>query len=214
MPGSLAATVIRRPIDIQEGMNATPTLTGAPPLVYYYGYPSPLDKPKLYKLLIERLAAAVQSKLGAEDGPLKTAGCIINASSVLAESAGQEHLHHIITHFAVSVVLVIGNERLYSELHRTYGDRLALIKLAKSGGVVNRDRQARRVQENLRIRQYFYGSSPLSELSPHSSTVSFMEIAVRKVGEGSLAPSSALPIGEGVVMRCHGLRGMSELSVS
>jgi polyribonucleotide 5'-hydroxyl-kinase len=200
MPGSLTATVIRRPIDVQEGLNATPAMTGSSPLVYYYGYPNPLDKPKLYRLLIERLAAAVQTKLSAEgeggEAGLKTAGCIINASSALAESAGHEHLHHIITHFAVSVVLVIGNERLHSELHRAYGDRLALIKLAKSGGVVNRDRQARRLQENLRIRQYFYGSSLLSELSPHSSTVSFMEIAVRKVGEGSLAPSSALPIGE------------------
>ena len=46
-----------------------------------------------------------------------------------------------------------------------------------------------------RIREYFYGT-PKYELSPFNTSVPFTEIAVRRIGEITQAPMSALPIGE------------------
>ena len=72
---------------------------------------------------------------------------------------------------------------------------IAVIKLAKSGGVVERDSAFRRHTQNQKIREYFYGTSK-SELAPYSTMINYHDIEILRVGEGSLAPSSALPIGE------------------
>ena len=43
------------------------------------------------------------------------------------------------------------------------------------------------------MREYFYG--PRGDLSPHSQTVRWDELALYAVGGGPRAPTSALPIG-------------------
>ena len=35
----------------------------------------------------------------------------------------------------VNVILVVGHEKLNVEMQRTYGNRIAVLKIAKSGGV-------------------------------------------------------------------------------
>ncbi|KAF9996802.1 Cleavage polyadenylation factor subunit clp1 [Modicella reniformis] len=78
-----------------------------------------------------------------------------------------------ITHIpAVQVIIVLGHERFYSDmvrLHQKPGSAstpgVAVIKLAKSGGVVERDTAFRRQTQNQKIREYFYGTSKL-ELAP------------------------------------------------
>jgi polyribonucleotide 5'-hydroxyl-kinase len=96
----------------------------------------------------------------------------------------------------VDVIIVLGHERLYADMTRLHQKSgVAVIKLAKSGGVVERDTAFRRQTQNQKIREYFYGTSK-SELAPYSTMINFHDIEILRVGEGSLAPSSALPIGE------------------
>ncbi|KAF9941838.1 hypothetical protein BGZ67_003928 [Mortierella alpina] len=96
----------------------------------------------------------------------------------------------------VDVIIVLGHERLYSDMTRLHQKSgVSVIKLAKSGGVVERDSAFRRQTQKQKIREYFYGTSK-SELAPYSTMVNYHDVEVLRVGEGSLAPSSALPIGE------------------
>ncbi|KAI9094124.1 Pre-mRNA cleavage complex II protein Clp1-domain-containing protein [Phlyctochytrium arcticum] len=194
LPGTLAAMAVAKPIDIEEEFSASSATTGTSPLVYYYGYTSALEKPKLYTALVDRLAMMVQKKLGELD--VRSSGCIINTPSQFAEVEGYEIMNNAITQFGVNAILVVGHERLYSELKRRHpeGSNISIVKLAKSGGVVTRDRVYRKQLEMSKIKEYFYGTLK-GELSPYSSIVPFADVAVRRVGEGTLAPSSALPLG-------------------
>lgn len=92
--------------------------------------------------------------------------------------------------------MVLGHERLYSDMLRLHRDRpgiAAIVKLTKSGGVVERDRQFKVQLQRSKIQEYFYGT-PKCELSPYSMLVGFDEVKIWRVGE-ALAPSSALPLG-------------------
>lgn len=71
---------------------------------------------------------------------------------------------------------------------------MTILKLNKSGGVVSRDKAARRAMQLQRIKEYFYGTSK-NDLTPFSQTVPLSDVIVRRVMEGSIAPSSTLPIG-------------------
>ncbi|ORY44894.1 hypothetical protein BCR33DRAFT_850384 [Rhizoclosmatium globosum] len=134
LPGSLTATIISRPIDIEEGLSGTPSSTGIQPLVYYYGYIDPNEKLKLYQKQVSLLAATVQSKL-ASDPALRTAGVLIDTPSQFTENPAL--LSHAIEVWKPSVILVVGHERVYSDLARQFqGSRdVSVLKLAKSGGV-------------------------------------------------------------------------------
>jgi polyribonucleotide 5'-hydroxyl-kinase len=94
------------------------------------------------------------------------------------------------------VIIVIGHEKLLSDLKRKYPNpsQMTILKVSKSGGVVTRDKDVRRQFNLQRVKQYFYGV-PTVELTPFSQTVPFTDVIVRRAVEGSIAPSSALPIG-------------------
>lgn len=92
----------------------------------------------------------------------------------------------------VNVLIVLGSERLYSDMvrrfsgHRTgTGEPISVVKLDKSGGCVDRDdvymKQARQAQ----IREYFFGD-PRITLSPHTQQVSFGLLTIYKVAECTL----------------------------
>ncbi|KAI9333142.1 Pre-mRNA cleavage complex II protein Clp1-domain-containing protein [Obelidium mucronatum] len=198
LPGCVAASVFSRVVDVEEGMGGTLASSGTSPIVFYYGYNEPTEKEKLYKKQVERLAAVVDAKLDS-DPQVRIAGVIIDTPSVFAEPAGYPLLQHAIEAFKPTVIFVIGHERLFSDLHRLYqpsiaSKNLVVLKLPKSGGVVSRDKAYRRALQSAKIREYFYGT-PKFPLSPFSSIVGFHELHVRRVGDSTAAPSSALPIG-------------------
>ncbi|KAJ3091330.1 Cleavage polyadenylation factor subunit clp1, partial [Quaeritorhiza haematococci] len=200
IPGTLTATSISRVIDVEEELGSSPLTTNTTPLAFYYGFPSPTEKPTLYGLLVKRLAECVNQRREV-DAATRISGLIINTPGQFAEgTSGYDLLKQAIEEFSVNVILVIGHERLYSDLTRHHQDdrNMSIIKLAKSGGVVNRDRTYRRQLQNQKIREYFYGTPTANnraELSPYTNVVPFTDVAVRRVGEGTLAPSSALPLG-------------------
>lgn len=97
------------------------------------------------------------------------------------------------------MIFVIGNERLYSDLQRTYNTKINVLKITKSGGVVNRDATFRRASQMLKVRDYFYGTQHTqlgrADLNPYSLIVPHKDVQVRKVGQELIAPTSALPLG-------------------
>ncbi|KAL4449416.1 hypothetical protein ABPG77_007060 [Micractinium sp. CCAP 211/92] len=109
---------------------------------------------------------------------------------------GYELLKHTVQAIKCDVVLVVGDERLYSQLSmelKRSSPGTQVLKLARSGGVVVRSRELRAQARKVRVEEYFYGFN--KELSPASQTARFDELQVYRVGGGPRAPTSALPIG-------------------
>jgi polyribonucleotide 5'-hydroxyl-kinase len=95
----------------------------------------------------------------------------------------------------VNIILVLGSERLHSELQRrfssytgTAGEPLTVIKLDKSGGCVDRDEAFTKESREDAIREYFFGDLKRT-LSPHPRNVNFDEVVVYKIYEGKVTLS-------------------------
>lgn len=187
IPGCIAATPIELPFDPIEGIPLEM------PLVYFYGHTDPGVIADLYKICVKELAQVLEKKFSG-DNESRAAGMVINTMGWI-EGAGYELLLHAINMFNVNVVLVLGQEKLYSMLKGVLRGKpnVDVVKLQKSGGVVSRNQKLRMKDWSCKIREYFYG--PASDLSPHSNTTNFSDISVYKIGGGSQAPRSALPIG-------------------
>ena len=93
------------------------------------------------------------------------------------------------------MVICLGHERLYSDMTRILKDKpsIQVVKLSKSGGVVERDKQFKNQLQRSKIQEYFYGTLKC-DLAPYSIIVNINDMNVWRVGE-AMAPSSALPLG-------------------
>lgn len=129
--------MISRPIDVEEGFSAPITLTQTSPLVYYYGSLSPLEKPRLYDTLVTKLATVVKKKL--EGAMAKAAGIIVDTPAEFVTPEGFKQISHVVEEFGITSILVIGQERLFSDLERNYKENLliTIIGISKSGGVIS-----------------------------------------------------------------------------
>jgi len=199
MPGTLSATSITHIIDVEEGFGSSATTAPSMgsttlPLVYYYGYADSGENLKLFKMLTSQLAKVVKARID-EDANARVSGLVIDTNG-LTDNTGYEIIQHCVELFYVNIIIVLGHERLYSDMDRLYNDNndVTVLKLLKSGGVVDRDNAFRRQLQMRKIREYFYGT-PKCELSPYSTIINFHDFSIYRVGVGSLAPSSALPIG-------------------
>lgn len=160
MPGTITATSISHIIDVEEGFGSTATTAASMgsttmPLAYYYGYQSPAENVQLYKLLVSKLAQGVKAR-SAIDEETRLGGQIIDTTGLI-DQVGYGIIQHVIeqfsgkTHFCppcymasfthhsiiVNVVVVLGHERLYSDMTRILRDKpeVSVVKVAKSGGV-------------------------------------------------------------------------------
>jgi len=194
IPSTLTATVIDKPIDIEEQLSVLPAKSSMAPLTYFFGYLQSTDKLKLYNKLLTKLSETIQKKMD-KDSIVKYSGLIISTPNNLSNNSNWDTFTSIIEKFKVNVVIVVGHERLYSDISKYYQDNneIAVVKLSKSGGVVNRDSSYRRILQSYKIKEYFYGTHKC-ELAPYSVIVSFSDIFIRTIEQG-IAPSSALPIG-------------------
>ncbi len=57
MPGSVSATPVEGPIDIEEGMPIDL------PLVFYYGHQTPTDNPELYRAIVEQISSILYKRV-------------------------------------------------------------------------------------------------------------------------------------------------------
>ncbi|KAI9753918.1 MAG: NADPH:quinone reductase [Chaenotheca gracillima] len=206
VPGTLTATAFSSIVDVEEGWGSSSTSGPSPvpvklPLVYYYGLASPEENPKLYKPITTRLALAVTSRL-AEDQEARVAGCIIDTAGIISQGKdGYDLVQHIVSEFSVNVLLVLGSERLYSDMLRRFDgskisteETISVVKLAKSGGCVDRDESYMQQARHAQLKEYFFGD-PKRPLSPYSQLVDFASLTIFRVLEASTLQSSLLPGG-------------------
>ena len=99
--------MIERPADIEEGYSLNA------PLVFHYGHTSPSSNYPLFKMLVSRMADCVNLKTE-KSKKCNVSGCIINTGGWI-KGAGYDSLKHIAGCFEVDVIVVLGQERLYSE---------------------------------------------------------------------------------------------------
>ncbi|RYR54022.1 hypothetical protein Ahy_A06g029272 isoform D [Arachis hypogaea] len=187
IPGCIAATPIEMPIDPVEG------ITLEMPLVYFFGHTTPSNNVELYKVLVKELGGMLERQF-AGNAESRASGMVINTMGWI-EGVGYDLLLHAIRTLKANVVLVLGQEKLYSMLRDVLkGEpKVDVVKLQRSGGVVSRNVKVRQKARSFRIREYFYGL--LNDLSPHSNIANFSDLCVYRIGGGPQAPRSALPIG-------------------
>uniref|UniRef100_A0A0D6R4E5 Protein CLP1 homolog n=1 Tax=Araucaria cunninghamii TaxID=56994 RepID=A0A0D6R4E5_ARACU len=187
IPGAIAATPIEMPIDPVEGIPLEM------PIVYFYGHNQPGVNPGLYKVLVKELARTLDLQFSG-NAESRAAGMVINTMGWV-EGLGYELLLHAIDTFNADVVLVLGQEKLYSMLKDMLKGKtnIDIVKLHRSGGVVSRNAKYRSRMRVCRTREYFYGIT--NDLSPHASVANFNDLLIYRIGGGPQAPRSALPIG-------------------
>lgn len=187
VPGCLAACAVENPVDVEEG-----GFPGEPPVVFYYGGVSPSDNASLYKHCVERLAAVLEDRCK-KDPAAAAAGMIVNSMGWV-EGLGYDLLLHSIETLKINTVLVIGQDRLHSQMNRSLSSKgITVVKAPKSDGVVLRSKEYRSDARRRRVEEYFYGIQ--KELHPASQNAKIEDLQVYKVGGGPKAPSTALPIG-------------------
>lgn len=227
VPGCLSAMPLDGVLDpaLGFGGSATTGATGSTPripLVYPFGAASPAYNVRHYRRLLARLAVAVNSRLARHPNEARD-GLLVDFPGLSDRDKSGELIQAACVEFAIDTVLVLGNERLAIDLQRRYGDAATstlpgkraarVLKLPKSGGVVERDGEAMGALQQAQFRQYFYGATSATlgagtRLNTFSSTVSFDDVVLWKVddaGEASRATAAAkamqndslMPIGLG-----------------
>ncbi|KAI2607472.1 Clp1-domain-containing protein [Hypoxylon fragiforme] len=200
LPGSLSAAVFATIIDITTDWGSIPSSgpSAIPvklPLVYNYGLGQPEDNIRLYKQTLSRLAVAVTSRLS-EDPNVKTSGLLIDTGGVSTSKGGYDHLAHIVAEFSINIVLVIGSERMSSDMQKrlagqktSLDEPITVVSLDKSGGVVERDAGFLQQVREAAIKEYFFGGASTT-LSPFTQQVDFAALSIWRVTESS-TPTAA-----------------------
>jgi polyribonucleotide 5'-hydroxyl-kinase len=172
------------------------------PLVYYHGLPDVVDNEGAnYKALVSRLALAVTGRLQ-DDSEAREAGVIIDTPGSIASgksgTVGYELISHIVSEFAVSNIVILGSERLYSDTAKRFdgkpvsssstGETVAVIKLQKSGGCVDRDEAFMKSVRAAQVKAYFFGTPDSSNgvvLSPRQQQVEFRQLSLWRLKGGN-----------------------------
>ncbi len=153
---------------------------------------------------VQELAAHVRGRIASHPDPKTRFGGVFINTCGWVDGDGYDLLIFAAKTFQVDAILVLGDERLHSQLQAdpqlapsTRGEwptaPLAITRLMKSGGVVVRDANARRAARNRMCRQYFYGAD--ETFKPTQMTLGFKDFRMFRVGGGPQAPSHVLPLG-------------------
>lgn len=225
-PGALSAAPVHSPLPTCSPSNPLGSAaTSAPtalasnallPLVYWYGHAETKRNPLLMDRLIRNLGDNVDDKYHF-DAEGRVSGLIVDTPSSFGAGTGaSDHRHKLIKAcvdaFKINVILVVGHEKLNVEMQRTYRSQLTVVKIPKSGGIVELDHSYRERVHNYQLHTYMYGqiiSAPpgissatlggeaLTDLAlaPSSTVINFDDLSIFRIGAETMAPSSALPIG-------------------
>ncbi|TMW60330.1 hypothetical protein Poli38472_000372 [Pythium oligandrum] len=197
VPGSVAATPLdMNCLSIEDGY----VLTN--PLAFFYGHTNMAENAEHFRSMLQQLARAVKRRL-ADDNEVNASGCVINTCGWV-DGLGYDLLVESIQAFEVDVVLVIGQDRLFSRLQSSLAklpgaDRFSIVKLVRSGGVVPLNSKFRSTRRQSRIRDYFYGSHaltrPIPLLSPCINEYSLDEVEFYAIKDMRVS-AGMLPVGQ------------------
>ena len=166
-------------------------------LTYFYGYNSPKDNPDLYKTMVTTLGDKIKARME-RDADSRSAGIIVNTCGFI-DGVGSEIMLHSIRALSIDVVLVMGHDRLYSSLVKELPENtVTVVKLPRSGGVVQRDRLYRARLRRTRIREYFYGIDVYREsIKQSASTFSPARLSLR-ISSVRIMRAGGLQLSEGM----------------
>ncbi|PPQ93281.1 hypothetical protein CVT25_015279 [Psilocybe cyanescens] len=225
-PGAISVAPVYGPIPTASPANPLGTAaTTAPvslssnallPLAYWYGHSETKKNPLLMDRMIRNLGENVNDRFEL-DPEGRASGLIVDTPSSFATGpAANNHRHKLIKAcidaFKISMIVVVGHEKLNVEVQRTYGSLLSVVKIPKSGGVVEVDYSYRERVRNYEMHTYMYGQvihppagitnatlggENLTDLvlSPSSTVINFGDLHIYRVGSDAMAPSDALPVG-------------------
>jgi polyribonucleotide 5'-hydroxyl-kinase len=114
-PTTIGAVVSER-IDV-ESFTLSSTSS---PLLYHFGHFHPNQNSKMYRSIVTKLASVCE-RMSQDSAEIKKFGYIIDTHPWIDDSSTADILH-IVELFKVNIVLVIGQERLYSELNKKISD--------------------------------------------------------------------------------------------
>lgn len=200
IPGTISAC----PLSYEALSIETHAATGVPPgtaspLALWHGSASSLT-PELWKVQVKALAAKINQRLQG-DALERASGLLVNTSGTMQGDAIDLLIYAIQT-LSISVVLVMGHDRLYSMLKSKLGkDTMTIIKLPRSGGVVTRESSFLRNSRLRSIKRYFYGglveapntTKRVPELTPFLIQLPTDQITIYKFTSISLS-ASLLPV--------------------
>ncbi|GME66952.1 unnamed protein product [[Candida] boidinii] len=189
VPGSMTATAISDMFNV-ENINLGETITTGvtfyhqkQPLVKTYGLENRSTNLKLYKYLLEKLGQSIGKRIS-NDPSIASSGIIVDTPSF--SSADSDLIQFIVEKLNINVLVVIGNERFLVDLKKKFSNsslsnknNLNLIKVNKSGGVVDKDEKYEREILQRCIREYFYGFDSII-LSPYTFTTTISELIILK----------------------------------
>ncbi|OEU11726.1 Clp1-domain-containing protein [Fragilariopsis cylindrus CCMP1102] len=158
--------------------------TGLPINVLYHGSTSKLH-PDLFKGQIDSMAESIEKRLE-RDELARSSGIIVNTNGWIRDD-GYDCLLYAAKSLKISVLLILGHDRLYSML--TIIPKI--LKLPRSGGVVSRPSRFVTSCRSRAVKRYFYG-----DLIPDpNASTSEDEIKVYKLSSMALS-GSVLPVGQ------------------
>lgn len=185
IPGTIGALLVEEPADVVDGFNQTA------PMIFHYGHTDPNSNLLLYNLMVMKLAKACSQRLRT-NRKSNVSGMVINTRGWTPQE-GTKILAHAARAFEVDLILVLKQDRLYSELAKEMSDNVKVVHLPKSGGVEERSQEERNEMRNRSLRQYFYGSIR-KPLYPHSFEVKWSKVKIFRIGRPNI-PSTCMPIG-------------------
>ncbi|KAF4137040.1 Pre-mRNA cleavage complex II protein Clp1 [Phytophthora infestans] len=198
VPGTISASPLdMNSLSIEEDFILTN------PLAYFYGHAASSENVELFRYQQQVLSKAVKRRL-ANDEEVNASGCVINTCGWV-DGTGFDMLVHAIKDFDVDLVLVIGQDRLYSRLQSALtgananGADRSIVKLSRSGGVVPLNSKMRSAARISSIREYFYGAHALTvaipTLSPCINELSFDDVSFFAIKDMKVS-DVMLPVGQ------------------
>eukprot|EP00501_MAST-03F_sp_TOSAG23-6_P002558 GSMAST32.ASY1.ANO1.2698.1 assembled CDS len=140
------------------------------------------------RMELEKMADCINKRLEINTNE-RAAGLIVNTCGWV-NGEGYNLILHACKTLACDVVLVIGHDRLFNSLQADVSgieglDQTAVLKVPRSGGVVERSAAMRKANRMQRIRQYFYGNAAHKEgnLQPTTKHISFDDVKIFEIGK-------------------------------
>jgi polyribonucleotide 5'-hydroxyl-kinase len=167
-----------------------------------------LDNVDLFKAQVSAMSTKIDKRLE-NDVNARASGLIVNTNGSIQDE-GYQLLLHTVEALRITVVLVMGHDRLYSMMSSHFSKHphlsgTKLIKLPRSGGVVSRDATFRRQSRSLSMKRYFNGDmiippnaqpgsvNRVPQLTPFLAHVPFADVTLYKLSSVALS-ASLLPV--------------------
>ncbi|WWD02415.1 hypothetical protein V865_000454 [Kwoniella europaea PYCC6329] len=238
IPGTISLSTPSHPLPthhLAHPFGSPPTSTPSntlsadiPTVGWWLGGLEPTNRnAEVWKVLIERMGEDWKKRCERDKMALAS-GLTVDTSSAFTNpllgtkkddpKARYTLVSQAVEAFEIDTILVIGHEKLHIDLSRlpTLQQRgTNVIRIPKSGGVVDIDDTQRELIHSFQIRSYFYGEPPLPKelagllgkmvsvdgnLNPYSFQIGWETLVVLRVGEENSAPSSALPLGSSRIL--------------